>query len=133
MKKLALTSMLLFSPLALAYDPALIKNSSAPLAGALAGVMQNSAISTHYIPGFGVQFVVVGATVPINMPEMIKSAKTILTALGSTVEGLEAGDRISYANYTFHDLYGPAELVVTVPANDLQSFEVWVNGELVAD
>lgn len=125
---------LLLAAVSFAADLGAITRSQAALSGAITGLLGDEflqqRIHTH-LPGYGLQLTYY---VPFDAPaasEVAPAVAGLLTALGGTLQGLDAGDWISvYIQGTTG--FGSSEyrLLVRMRPGDAGSLEVWRDGAL---
>jgi hypothetical protein len=123
--KAVIVFVLVLSSLALSQDPALVKESSKALLGALAEVLSSSHNSATYIPQYGLHLTFESFSVG---DAATRAASELLEAMSVTLEGLVEGDWVSVYVYP-SDFSEEFELLVRLRYKRPDTLEVWVNGK----
>lgn len=117
---------------AAAFDYAAVQGSKGALTGSIDGTLDDRAVRTaHYLPGYGLHIGARHGTEDYTSEQAEAKLVEVLTSLAPTVRGLAAGDYISIS-YQGRSGFLADEyvLVVRMKADDPESLEVWLDGEL---
>lgn len=108
---------------AFAYDLQQINRSRSALVGAINGVLEGSEGTWQYVPGIGLLIASRNLSDARRADTLIPILRQVLTALGTTVQGLDPEDWIVLA-YRNDQL----ELVMRIKPSRAGSLEIFING-----
>jgi hypothetical protein len=113
--------------LAWSQDPALVKESSKALLGALTEVLSSRSNSATYLPQYGLHLTLESFSVG-DAATRAATISELLEAMSVTLEGLVEGDWVSVYVYP-SDFSEDFELLVRLRYKRPDTLEVWVNGQ----
>jgi hypothetical protein len=123
MIKRGLLCLLMLMSTAFAFDLQQINRSRSALVGAINGVLEGSEGTWQYVPGVGLVIASRNLSDARRADALVPILRQVLTALGTTVQGLDPEDWILLV-YRNDQL----ELVMRLKPGRADSLEVFVNG-----
>jgi hypothetical protein len=109
------------------FDLQAIKDSEGTLDGALEGAFEALAVSTVYLPNYGLHFDISDLIQDGTAQDSINKISELINALSSTVKGLDPSDwlSVSYEYASFDESYSA---IVRMKQGQAETLEVFLDG-----